>query len=457
MDTKRLRTATLVGIIFFSVSGGPYGLEELIGGSGAGLAFVALLTIPIGFAIPCAMMSAELGSAMPSEGGYYVWVRTAMGPFAGFTVGIWQWFNSFLDTALYPVVFADYVAQWVPGAERGRHAWLTLFGGGLSIDLHWLIAIGFMVPLAWLNVRGSRLVGDTSVTLMVLILAPFVILSILGIARAIGHGTLGGLPVVAPHVHPLSAFGAGLGVVIWNYIGWDSPSTVLEEVDQPQRTYGRALAIAVPFIVVSYLLPVLGALGSGLHAHHITAWTDGDFAAAGNLLGGPWLKAAITAGAVLSQVGLFSSLLMSGSRVPKVLAADRLLPPALARDGRHGTPVVAIAVSCVIFAVFCSMDFSALIDADIVTNLAAIMLEFAALLVLRRTRPAMPRPYRAPGGWAGAWLITLGPALLTVYMMIATWRDEPAALWVGVVLLAVGVALYPVSRRVFAAGSADRV
>jgi amino acid transporter len=454
---KQLRTLTLVGVIYFSVSGGPFGLEELISSSGAGMALLALVVVPIVFSVPTALMSAELGSAIPVEGGYYYWVKSAMGPFAGFTVGIWQWLNSFLDTALYPVIAVDYLAQWFPALERGNGAVLSLFDGRVSLDWHWVAAVAIMVPLAWLNIRGSRLVGDFSVLLMVLILLPFFVMTVLGLVRIIGGSdALASLPFTAsPQQSPMAAFGAGLGIVIWNYIGWDQPSTVLGEVDRPGRTYGRALAISLPLIAVAYILPTLAALASGLHAGHPGRWEDGDFASAGALLGGPWLMLAITIGALISQVGLFSSLLTSGSRIPKVLAGDGYLSRALARDGKYGTPTTAILVSCCIFAVFCALDFTTLVDADIITNLAALMLEFAAFLVLRRKFPNLVRPFRVRGGWATAGLIVLLPAALTVYMVVSTWHEEPGALWVGVVILAIGVLLYPILNRFVKRGSPD--
>lgn len=445
---KQLRTLPLVAIIYFSVSGGPYGLEEGVSSSGPGMALLALIVVPVIFSVPCALMSAELGSAIPVEGGYYYWVKIALGGMAAFIEGIWQWLNSFLDTALYPVVFADYLAQWVPWAGRGQHAWFSFFGGGVSVDTHWIVAVAFMIPVAWLNIRGSRVVGDTGVLLMALILLPFVVMSVLGLVHMLRDDTASTLsPFTLPHQGVWSSFGAGLGVVIWNYIGWDAPSTVLGEVDRPQRTYTRALMISVPLITISYLLPMIGALGSGLHAGHPGRWDDGDFAAAGGMLGGHWLKLAITIGAVIAQVGLFSSLLMSGSRVPRVLAGDGYLPRFLARDGRHGTPVAAIVVSCGVFAMFCALDFQTLVDADVLTNLAAIMLEFAAFLMLRHRMASLDRPFRVPGGWPVAWLITLGPAALTVYLAISTWQEEAGAFWIGVVILILGLLLYPLCRR----------
>ncbi len=445
---QQLKTVPLIGVIFFSVSGGPYGLEESISSAGPGMALLALLIIPVVFGLPCALMAAELGSAMPVEGGYYFWVKAALGRFPAFLEGIWQWLNSFLDTALYPVVFADYLSQWVPWSARGHATLFSLFGGRFSIDSHWLFAVAFMIPLAWLNARGSRLVGDTSVLMMVLILLPFVVVSILGIVKLTAPGTGAVLqPFTLSGQSAPSAFGAGLGVILWNYIGWESASTVLEEVDRPQRTFSRALFVSIPLITISYLLPMLGALGSGLHRGSPEDWTDGDFAVVGGILGGHWLKLAVTIGAVLAQVGLFSSLLMSGSRVPKVLAAEGFLPAVLARDGRRGTPVAAIVVSCAIFSVFCALDFTTLIDADILTNLAAILLEFAAFLVLRSRRPELPRPFVVPGGWPVAVLITAGPVLVTGYLLQSTLTGEPGAFWLGLVVLAVGVLLYPVCRR----------
>lgn len=447
---RQLGTMAMVAVIYFSVSGGPFGLEEAISSSGPGMALLALIVVPIIFSVPCALMAAELGSAIPVEGGYYYWVKVAFGGFAAFVEGMWSWLNGFLDTALYPVIFADYLAVWIPAMERGHNAWFSADGGRISVDLHWLVAIAFMIVMAWLNIRGSRLVGDTGIILMALILLPFVIMSVIGLVHLISNGPSSTLqPFTLPGQNGWSAFGASLGVVIWNYIGWDAPSTVLGEVERPQRTYTRALMIAVPLIVISYLLPMLGALGSGLHQGHPGAWSDGDFAVVGGVLGGHWLKVAITVGAVLSQVGLFSSLLMSGSRIPRVLAGDGYLPPFLARDGRFGTPAAAIVTSCVIFAVFCALDFTTLVDADVLTNLAAIMVEFAAFLVLRKRMPGLNRPFVVPGGWPVAWLITLGPAALTVYLGVSTLKDEPGAFWIGIIILLIGIALYPVCKFFF--------
>jgi amino acid transporter len=70
---------------------------------------------------------AELASALPEEGGYVAWVRRAFGPFWGFQVGWWSWVNSFVDVAVFPALFADYLAFWwpvCPGSTRGAIAFV---------------------------------------------------------------------------------------------------------------------------------------------------------------------------------------------------------------------------------------------------------------------------------------------------------------------------------------------
>jgi amino acid transporter len=431
---RQITLIPLVGLIYFSVSGGPYGLENAVGSSGPGMAMLLIVVIPLVFAIPCALMNAELGSSIPLEGGYYYWVKAAMGPFAGFVEGMSSWLTSFLDTALYPVLFVDYLATWFPGVARGQHVLCSAFGGNISIDLHWLLAIAFMLPLILLNIRGAKVVGDTSAVLTGVIIAPFVILTALGVWRLL---TVSGVDPLHPAVlagqSKVSAFNAGLAVVIWNYVGFDSISTAGDEIDRPKRTYPLALAISVPLIMMSYLLPLLAALASGLHHRDPSQWTDGDFALVGQLLGGSWLKVLVIVGAGVANVGLFSSLLLSGSRVPAVLAADRYLPKGLAATHRRfGTPVNAILVSCAVFAVFCAMNFVTLLDADIVLGLGGLLLEVAALLVLRKRFPDMVRPFRIPGGWPVVLLVVALPTAVAVGVLWGTYTSEPSALWLGV-------------------------
>src|SRR5258708_22430635 len=101
---RRLSFLPILGILYFSTSGGPFGMEDIAAG-GPALALLLLVITPLVWSVPVALVSAELGSMLPVEGGYYRWVTFAMGRFMGFQMGWWNWLNSFVDMALYPVLF----------------------------------------------------------------------------------------------------------------------------------------------------------------------------------------------------------------------------------------------------------------------------------------------------------------------------------------------------------------
>src|SRR5262249_42314828 len=81
---KRLTFLPLVAATYFMVSGGPYGLEEIVAGAGYLGAILVLAVTPLVWSLPTALMIGELAAALPDEGGYYAWVKRALGPFWGF-------------------------------------------------------------------------------------------------------------------------------------------------------------------------------------------------------------------------------------------------------------------------------------------------------------------------------------------------------------------------------------
>ena len=81
---RRMTLVSLVGALYFMVSGGPYGLEGLARKVGFGAAIAVLVATPLVWSLPTALMVGELAAALPEEGGYYAWVRRALGPFWGY-------------------------------------------------------------------------------------------------------------------------------------------------------------------------------------------------------------------------------------------------------------------------------------------------------------------------------------------------------------------------------------
>ncbi|HEU5315913.1 MAG TPA: APC family permease, partial [Chloroflexota bacterium] len=302
LKRRQLGLLRLVMVTFFIVSGGPYGLEEVVGKSGPGIALLLLVVTPLIWAVPTALMVAELSSMMPVEGGFYAWVKRALGPFWGFLEGWWSWLASFVDMALYPVLFASYLVSLL---ER-----LGVAALGDDPVLRWALGLLVIWPFALLNVRGARPVGTSSVLIGVLVLTPFAVMTYLGLSQLGGADTATWTQLTLPDRPLVDAFGVGLFIVMWNYSGWDSVSTVGEEIDRPRRTIPLTLLITVPLITLVYLLPTLAGLVGTPDA---AGWTEGalpDLAAA---LGGDWLGVWVAVVGMLTAAALFSGNLLSVS------------------------------------------------------------------------------------------------------------------------------------------------
>src|SRR5476649_1883341 len=111
---KKIRPLQLIPIIFFTVSGGPYGLEPLLTFAGTHGALLLLLITPLLWDVPAIFTVLELNSMMPVTGGYYKWVKYALGTRWGLYEGWWTWLYTFVDLAIYPVLFVTYAGFFYP-------------------------------------------------------------------------------------------------------------------------------------------------------------------------------------------------------------------------------------------------------------------------------------------------------------------------------------------------------
>jgi amino acid transporter len=376
---RDLGVVPLAAIIFFNVSGGPYGIEDAVSAFGRGLALLLLVLTPLAWSLPVTLVMAELSSALPDEGGYVTWVRRAFGPFWAFQVGWWSWVDSFVDVAVYPALFTQYLSHWLPGMTP------------LS---RWLVALAFIWILTGLNIRGVRLVGRGAIVLGVLALAPILALVITGAGRI---QFAPWEPFTGEGDSLVQNLGLGLAVVMWNYSGWDTPTTCLGETRNPERAFRRGLAATGPS----------------------EEWGTGALVRIAADIGGPWLGAWTTLGAAASCAGLFLSLLLTNSRLPFVLAQANQLPPVVATvHARYGTPWVAVLLSSVIYSAFAVFSFRELIVLNNWLYSLSLLVELAAFLALRRREPGLPRPWRVPGGNLGALTTVALPSALALLAMV---------------------------------------
>src|SRR5258708_33089254 len=293
--------------------------------SGPGMTLFFLLVIPFFWCIPVSLVSVELTTAMPVEGGFYRWVRAGFGDFWGFLAGWWNWSASFLLAAAYAVLFADYLTGII-----------AFYFGPVGGWTHYAIAAGLVALICYINVRGIHMVGVVSTVLGVFVLLVVAALCVMA-ALKWQHNPFA--PLVPPHAAKFQVFGAGLALGLWLYSGYEQLSSVAEEVENPQRTYPRALAIVVPLSIATYFLPTFAALAALGNWHQ---WKDGYFSTAALLIGGPWLGNLMTIAAMVGNVALLNSTVLTTTRMPFALAEDGYLPPFLTRrHPRYGTPWLA--------------------------------------------------------------------------------------------------------------------
>ena len=388
--SRFLRPAALTAVMFFGVSGGPYGLESLIALAGGRNALLLVLFTPLIWAVPVILMVLELNSMMPRNGGYYHWVKSGLGPMWGFFEGWWTWLYMFVDLAIYPVLFVEYAAFFFPEISGIRYP--------LCIAVVW--------SSAGLNLLGIRPVGRGSMVFGSAVILPFVILFVAAFRHGISIPPSQEITGVAPQALP--GIGMGLFVVMWNYLGWDNPSTYAEEVDRPVRSYLVAIVWAFGLILVTYALAILAATEAGVDP--ATFERDG-FPSLGLQAGGTVVAGLLAAGGMASALGLFLSGLLSVSRLPKAMSDDGYLPSILRRiDGKHGTPYVSIIACAGIVSVMVLWRFEDLLIIDVVLYGSALLLEFIALIRLRKLVPEMIRPFRIPLPPSGLVALTCLPA-----------------------------------------------
>jgi len=428
---KKISLVPLVGIIFFTVSGGAFGLEELVSSAGPGIAMVLLIATPLLWSLPVALMVSEMSSMLPLHGGYYRWVYFALGRFWGFQQGWWIWIFTFVDMSIYPVLFADYARYFFPDLSGGQH---------------WLVCLLVIFSSLAINLLGAHSVGRSSVLAFVIINIPFLLLAFLGLSK-MQH--VPWVPWTPGTQGLMETIGIGLAVVLWNYSGWDNVSTFAGEVDNPRRNYPLALFISVPLITFLYIFPIGVGIGA---TNNWSEWQTGDIARVADQVVGSWLGVMVSLGVMFSVWSLFNSQLLYTSRLPFAMAEDGFFPKWIAkRNYRWGTPHFSLFSCSLIYSLFCLMDFKKLVVINVFIYSTALILQFIALIKLRCDMPMLPRPFKIPGGWLGIILATgsvVTFALICFVSFLSGTGDSWKQVAIAAGMLMTGPLVYGIATRV---------
>jgi basic amino acid/polyamine antiporter, APA family len=378
---------------------------------------------------------AEMAAMYPEAGGQYVYLREAYGEFPAFLYG-WMVFTVGQSgtIAALAVGFAEYFGAILPFASAHKPV-LTILGRTLTRGD--LVATSAIVLLTYINIiglkRGSALVNAATWAKFAAI-GLFVLLGL-----AIGKGSWSNYAISLPLDQPaslshvISSFGVALIAVFWAFDGWVYITWVSGEIKNPQKVLPRALLLGILLVGVIYVsvnVVYLYALPITQVANETTI-AQAAAVALFSSNAAKWLGATIA----LSCFGAASSAILCSARVTYAMARDGAFFHAMGRvHPKYRTPAISlIAVSAWSIVLALSGSYDQLYTYVMFMMVLSYVAGVAALFVLRRKRPAVPRPY----------LCTGYPYLPALYLLMAgAWalnsvvtRPKETLIGIGIVFL----------------------
>jgi amino acid transporter len=418
LKRSRVRIITVFFMIYILVSGGSFGIEDMVSSSGPGLTILLLILLPVFWSLPMALIASELGSALPGEGGFYVWARRALGDFWGFQTAWWWSLSIFVDSSVYIVLGVNYLQNWLHFTTTTKY----------------IICWAIIALFALMNIIGVRLIALSSTVFSIIILAPFFVLIVVGLAKWNFNPLTPVTVPGAPFFGTGGVFALGLALGVWMYSGYESMSTLSGEIRNPQKVIPRALMLAVPFIILMYALPTIASLAGYGHWDTFATQAGGgyvSFVEVGKSLGGSALGVALLASALLGNLALYLDYLASGARPLFAIAADGLFPKSVSTvSGRFGTPIAAILLMAFINAILIIGKFRNLVTIDVILFISSYALIFISAVRLRVKEPELKRPFRVPLGTAGMIAMIIPPLCIVAFTIYVNAIDRSTE-WFG--------------------------
>ncbi|MFI1434517.1 APC family permease [Streptomyces lydicus] len=392
-----------------------------------GLTWMAILALA--FFLPYGLLVAELGSAFPVQGGPYVWTRLAFGRVTAGLNQVLYWISNpvWLGGSLCIIALTAWEEFFtpLPGVWKYAAGLAFIWIGALAVVQS--VRIGKWVPIAGAVAR--------------IVLLSFFLISV--VVFAVKNG-VHALPA-GQFTPTYAGFVALVPVLIFNYVGFELPSSAAEEIRNPQRDIplsilrsGLASLVLYggPILGILFVLPgkEIGTLGGFIDAckavftvygGHIAADGTVTLSGAGSVLGG-----VAAAGLIIGLLTSGVTWAMGAHRAQAVACADGAGPAWMGKiSERYGTPVRVSLLSAVLASVLLVVTlnltggngekyFAAGLGLAISTTFISYVITFPTLVVLRRKYPQAPRPYQVPGGRAGAWVVTVLATGLVAFTVV---------------------------------------
>jgi basic amino acid/polyamine antiporter, APA family len=392
-----------------------------------------------------ALTYAELAAAMPEAGGEYVYLREAYGPFFGFLYG---WSQTLVaksaSLATLATGFYLYLENFIPSF---RAVFLTIplpigpGGAPLEVRRGQLFAMALILALGWLNYFGVKLSGNVQVAVTVAKVA--LILGVIAVGLFGGRADASNLGSSVPAAGGVSGFFGALLSALWAYDGWNNVNMVAGEVRRPQRNLPLALIGGVLVVAGLYLATNL--------AYFLVL--SSPQVGASNRVAGDMMKTVLgrhgaDAVSIVVMISIFAALngsILSGSRIPYALARDGyFFRQAAAIHPEYHTPAPAILMLTAWAALLVlSGQFRALYTLVLVPSWILYAMAAASVIILRRKRPDLERPYRT----IGYPLVPIVFVAVAIVLLLSTLIDAPRESLLGLLIMAAGVPFYLHWRR----------
>jgi APA family basic amino acid/polyamine antiporter len=326
----------------------------------------------------------ELAAMRPRSGGMYPMVHHGLGPYPGFVVGWSDWLSSCGSTAAVAIVLGEYIGPLVP--PLAGHGKLTACGVVLAFGL-----------MQWRGVRIGDVVQQATslVKALALVALALVALFVAKTPAPEAAAATAAAPALPSGIALVGAVIIAMQSAIYTYDGWNGPVYFSEELQDPARDVPRAMIGGVLLVMAIYLL--LNAAFLSVIPIREMAGDPFVAASAATRLFGPGGDTVLRIVMVLSLVATVNALVLMASRVPFAMSRDRLLPTALQRVNRGGTPAVALWTSVLVaVGMIATNTFNTMIALLAFMFVANYAMAFTAFFVLRRRQPDAPRPFRTP-------------------------------------------------------------
>jgi APA family basic amino acid/polyamine antiporter len=397
--------------------------------------FSLLLLWVVGGAVAlCGVFSyGELAAMFPRSSGEYNLLRQTYHPAVGFLAG---WLSATVGfaapVALAAMAFGEYGRAILPAAS-------PLALGTCAV---WIVSL--------VALRGIRYSSAFQLAWTILKVALILAFLIAGFALATPQ-PISFTPSSADASHVVSAsFAISLVFVMYSYSGWNAATYIVGEMHEPQRSLPRSLLVGTSIVVVLYVsLNALFLYATPLDK--LAGQIDVAVIAGKHIfgdLGGRVIGALICIGLISS----ISAMMWIGPRVTSTMGEDIPMLRIFAWRSKTGAPVPAILFQLVVATLMLlTQSFEAVLDFIQFSLLSCSFLTVLGVIKLRITQPDLPRPYRA-WGYPVTPLIFLA---VTAFMMYYLITQRPVQSFIGLLMMASGLAVYWISRTRLVPGSAN--